>query len=541
MRFFLALIIILAPIALAATNVANTASWENVYSAGMYTALQDKQFKFVASQRQAERLAAILQEHENITIIESDTLPYAKRYANRLKRDNIIADTIIIPEDSGNLDLAKRTSTKKFIIVDPTYGYDALSVIPYARHLNAYVLFAEKENIADILSFLTLREPDYLLLYGNLDAEVLNALQSYSPEIINEKSRYKNNIAINERLRAATGTRQAILTNGEFIEQDLYLAGQPVYFIGRDNTPDVILSYLTTTPFDSFIVIGNDLLPSAERIKDTTQKPTFIKFAKGTTGSGGTYKDVEALDTYPVPQITLNLETLGLYYNTASGNIELALRNTQDVRTFLSTSLVIKGDGEALATLGDDLASINELETRAFTYPHTLNPASYTTLTADVFIAYGADEESFERAITATLPIQLVNQDDDCTLSIEDTTYNKQTQRFEVTLTSPMPCYARAQIINLTVDDDQTTIQSDVQAINGALRVPIKQRLDDVDIADNPFITVRAEFGTRKEVLTHSINKTFPLAIKTTTNWMLIGALAIIIILTILLIWKRKR
>jgi len=72
--------------------------------------------------------------------------------------------------------------------------------------------------------------------------EVLDALSRFVPEIINENGdRFLNNIAIVKKYREISPSKQVILTNGEFIEQEIMSGAEPVIFIGGSN---IIAGYL---------------------------------------------------------------------------------------------------------------------------------------------------------------------------------------------------------------------------------------------------------------------------------------------------------
>ena len=539
--------LLVAPLVSADVFIANTASWQNVYSAGIFAALQGNDFKFLVNQRHSKLILDEINPGTKITIIESDTVPFARNYANQLRNAGYTANDMIIPEDDGNFDLAKRLDTRKFIVVDPTFGYDAISVAPYAVATEHYVLFASKENIDRVKAFLDFAPVERLMLYGDIDDEVKEALAVYSPEIVYKGNRFENNIEIADRFQKLTNARQAILTNGEFLEQDIFSAGrtnQAVLFIGRDNPPQVVMDYLKVAGYQTTVVVGNELIGSAQVIKETLGISLFIKFAKGVTGKGG-FKDVQGLDMFPVPHVDLLISLTGVYYNLETGQIELILRNERKARTYVLNSLVIQADGVPIQTLGSDVIEpLDDEEARGFTFDANLAEQVDKNLTAEVFIPYGP-QGMLENALTGTVPVQIISEKDKCDVEIENVEYNKKTQRFEVTLSS-QSCYARTTIRNLIVDDEPTNIQSGVEKIGRKKTITIKQRLNEVDIADNPKIVVEVRHGARAEVLSQVKEKEFPLEF-TKENMIdvaldklpIIGVIAIFILFMVL--WKRKK
>ena len=75
--------------------------------------------------------------------------------------------------DDINLQIGERLpDITKFIIVDDSYGYNAIAVAPYAIVSNSYVLFADRTTIRKVTNFLEDRRVDELILYGHVDREV---------------------------------------------------------------------------------------------------------------------------------------------------------------------------------------------------------------------------------------------------------------------------------------------------------------------------------------------------------------------------------
>ncbi len=59
-----------------------------------------------------------------------------------------------------------------------------------------FVLFADDRNFNDIVDFLSEGAVNDLIIYGQVDREVKDALAIYNPEIINLGDRFDNNIEI---------------------------------------------------------------------------------------------------------------------------------------------------------------------------------------------------------------------------------------------------------------------------------------------------------------------------------------------------------
>jgi len=98
-----------------------------------------------------------------------------------------------------NIELAKKSNTTDFIVVDDTYGYNAISIAPYAAQGNFFILLANRNNIEELYSFLNVNGVGRMIIYGNSDNEVRTRLAEFNPVIINNGSRFDNNIELLKR------------------------------------------------------------------------------------------------------------------------------------------------------------------------------------------------------------------------------------------------------------------------------------------------------------------------------------------------------
>jgi hypothetical protein len=92
--------------------------------------------------------AAKVGGNHDILLIEG-SLPVSNFVENALRNGN---NTVTVYASGNgaatNLDLAVKSGAQSFIIVDSAYSDSALSVLAYAARTKAYVLLADKDNIA---------------------------------------------------------------------------------------------------------------------------------------------------------------------------------------------------------------------------------------------------------------------------------------------------------------------------------------------------------------------------------------------------------
>ena len=155
--------------------LSNSEDWRDVYSAMLYGNLIGKPASFLVSDKHATLILNQIAKGSHIWAVSSKKVPYVVGYKNVLESKGYTAEEFVY--DNANIELAKRLeSINNFIVIDDSYGYNAISVAPYAVTTKSYVLFADKGNIKDVDKFLSGRKVDKVLIYGNVDREVKNTL-----------------------------------------------------------------------------------------------------------------------------------------------------------------------------------------------------------------------------------------------------------------------------------------------------------------------------------------------------------------------------
>ncbi|MBS3119952.1 hypothetical protein J4475_03970, partial [Candidatus Woesearchaeota archaeon] len=125
-------VLVLVPQASAGTIISNSADWRDVYSTIIFSKLTGNASYFLVGPAHAQILPYSLSSSDNIEIISSADNPFAIGYDTTLSLLGF--SRVRESEYRGvNLELAKRLPEKvtNFIIIDDSYGYNAISVGPY--------------------------------------------------------------------------------------------------------------------------------------------------------------------------------------------------------------------------------------------------------------------------------------------------------------------------------------------------------------------------------------------------------------------------
>jgi hypothetical protein len=533
--------------------ISNSAYWGDVYSTLLYANLLGVSGYFLTSTPHGPILLYEIPTNKQIQVITSADKPFVVGYETLIRSKGYPAPEELI-FNQANLELAKRLpNINKFIVLDSSYGYNALAVAPYAVKAKYYVLFANDRNIADVSAFLSGRTVGGIIIYGHVDRGVRTALAGYNPEIIASEngSRFEDNMKIVDKYAEIGSIKQVILTNGEFIEASMMSGREPVLFIGKNNVPDEISNYIKEKKIDIGVLIGNELIGSATTIRRQLGISVFVKFARGARIPGGTINPVEDLDRFPMPSYQLSLSIISVSYNKATGVLEVTFKNNVDLAAYFKSTITIKNDkNETLAVIGDkDLIFIDGGETKTLVYPVDL-PATALDggLTADVYTIYGESKTSLENALRGTFKIETINIMDNADIEIVDLVYDKGGGKFLVTIqnTGAVDVYVSPEIVDLWVNSGYVTVAADaVEKIGVGKKkvIPIKVQLEEEDLQDskNAEIKVHALYGERMHALVKSKDRTFALKLKAAGRWYYAVIAVVVIIILLLLLTRRKK
>jgi len=534
-------------------TIINSDSWKDIYSGAIYAQLENKDFKYLISEKHSSKITGLLRKDDKITVIESDKLPFVLNYAGTLERHGLDAETIQAGGNTLNIQLAAQAPTNSFIIIDPSYGYDAVSVAPFARLTNSYVLFADRGSIDEIMELFQRKQPQRIMIYGDVDREVIEALYQYRPETINVGSRYDNNIEIVKRYRQIKPTDQITISSGEILEEGTLASKYPVLFIGKDVVPDSIIQYVKNSGIDYAVLIGNELTRPAKQLKDLTGTTVFVKFAQGRPVLGEDSTQVEGLDMFYLPSYEREIELSGIRYNLATGTIDVALQNKKDLKTYLATTVSVYSGEQRIHTAGDQGVEILEGDDRkGFSYLADLSYylAENPQLEANVYTTYGEAPNFMDLELNKRVPLQVINKEDLCEMKIQGVRFDSEIQRLVITAenTGPVNCYVDASIADLIISDEtKTAILGETVLVETGqtTELKIKQRMDAVDLEDNKEVHAKLYYGEDPNFLFKKTEGTFRLEVPgqqgTSNTYIILGIIAIIIIAAVCYFRKKRK
>jgi len=566
LKYILIVVCVIASIPAACAEaeqvVINSGDWGDVYSGVMYANLRGMPAAFITDAPHATALPNYLDKDPGILLVESETSPFFANYEGTLTTEGFaVSGTYKSPDGRGaNLHfIGELPDITNFIVLDDSYGYNAISVAPYAVKSRSWVLFADHENIDEISGFLDGRTVNNLLIYGRVDRQVNDSLNIYNPEIIDYGDRFDNNIAIAKKYQDISEVSQIVFTNGEFIENEIMSGREPVLFIGTNVIPEQTVNYLNGSGIETGVVIGNALTDAASMITARTGMHVFIKFGQGRAGGGGGgFSLVETLDEFPLPKYELVMSVVSVDYNQGTGGLEVVYQNDANIDIFSKSSVSVFVDGTQVATVGDKEAIIiAEGTTSGVSYdcPELAAQESLETanITADVYTVFGESERSLNRLLQQTLGVGIITFVDQSSIDATKVLYTKKTERLSVTVTNTgdVPCYVFPDVLLRIGGREQSyrVVDDPLYLPAGGSESP-SCRIDmtDADIADNPVVPVHVAYGEREKMLGKGLDKDLPLEIATMfstkqlfANPAVLAGIAMVVIIAAMVLLTRRR
>ncbi len=529
----------------------NSEDWTEVYSAEIFGSLLGKTVKFLVSPRHTQLILYELSKESDILVLSSEDLPFAVGYESMLQSQGFSADERFFGRGELNLALARALpdAVRSFIVIDPSYGYNAISVAPYAVRSGSYVLFADDTNAGDVADFLSDRGVGRLILYGSLDREVRDALAQFNPETINfEGDRYKNNIEMVRRYLALNPTRQVLLSNGEFIEQEIVSGSQAVLFIGTGNVPDDVKAFIKEQDIEVGVLIGNQYVGTATSIRRQTGVSVFVKFARGARNPSGPISQVEGLDLFYLPSYSPRISIFSIVYNQMTNRLEVTIKNEETFATYFKGTYTITTSDNQRQRIGDiEPIFLDGNKFKTITYD--IGQAS-GDLIADAFVLFGESPASMDFLLEQKgIRVETTSILDNAQVQVEEAFYDAVHDRFVVTLFNPgdVAAYADVEIFDVRIAGEMTILTTDSVVMiepGERARAYLPAVLQESDYDDNRKINVRVFYGQREEYLIKTLIAKFDLVVKT-TDYLTIALVVLVVALVALFLFliarRRKR
>ncbi|MBN2518166.1 MAG: hypothetical protein JXB14_04935 [Candidatus Altiarchaeota archaeon] len=500
------------------TVIVNSADGMDVYSSLVYSNLLGAPCDFIMSAKHAPLVGAKLTGAGAALLIESKTAAYYYGFKSILLNKGYTVDEIISENGlSLNLELAKRTDTHNFVVIDTSYGYNAVSVAPYALNTRSYVLLVNSINIDDVYDFLKARGVDKLLVYGYVEDVVGERLSEFNPETIYNQDKYVDNIDLVKKIRGLSSvkSKQVVLTDGTFLEKGFMSGSDPILLIGQ-RIPDPVLEYLTGNDIRIGLVVG-DLVAPAQQLKRTlteernTPFSVIVKFGQSIPTIQGS--QISYLDTFPLPAYPLDMDVVDAKYNKATRKLEVTYKNKVDASAWFTSNIEILLNGQRVQTLGDaEPLVIGKSQLLGRSYDLDLSNVDVTAnITARVTILFGEYPKSLDRALTKEFLVAFIERVDKSSLAVVSLMYDENLKQIILNIknTGETAVYFRPSFTLLIGGSSQIFELDTVQYLDVGQSKGVHfggVDLTDEDLRRNQFVDVHIDYGDREAFLVNALD-----------------------------------
>ncbi|MCP4647965.1 MAG: hypothetical protein GY852_09590 [bacterium] len=407
--------------------VVNSLDGRDVVSGVYYGAIVGEEVQFVPPDYLEDVVYGKIGWNGDIVLVQSEGYPIIVGMKNTLEnKGNYV--TLISSSDpyETNLKFAESSNARSFVLVDPVYGYNTVSVLPYAKEKGMYLLFVDKELSGEVVEFLKGKNPEEVLVYGYVDEEVKLALGeagvSYSE--MNNGDKFLDNMEV---VDAYFGLRpekeQIILSDGNAFEDTIIAADDPVVLISPVISPDVynyVEGKVEEGQVSVALVVDSEYAQTAYDLKTSINNElgedslaVLVKFGQSVPSIGSGMLPV---DLFPLRGPILGLEITKAEYNTASGMLEITYGNTGNSPEYVKSQIDVYVDGAKAGAIGDEEPfQLDRGETLGKGYALEVEEGE---IVIEITALYGSSKRSMENGIQVTLNAGRVAYTDDSLMNI---------------------------------------------------------------------------------------------------------------------------
>ncbi|MEM4366834.1 MAG: hypothetical protein QW035_01745 [Candidatus Anstonellales archaeon] len=414
--------------AASALVVTNSADGRDTVSAIYYANVKGEDIRFATRYQNAEMFFyKVGTQGRDILYIESKNYPIFAFAKEKIAQTNTIKEEIISEDPyKTNQLLAKKSGAQNFIIVDPTYGYNTVSVLAYAKATKSYLLFANKDLIADVVAVLKEVGAKKILVYGLVDEEVIVELNKtgIQMEIINNKDKYDDNMQMVERTLKLTGRRQMIMSDGNAIEESIASGSDPVIFINTLFPRDVeafLMNKVRDGEVSVFLLIGEEYAQAAYNFKQKAKQELgkevsiIAKFGEVIPKMG---EDPQPNNYVVLPGPVLDLQISAVNYNSKTKRLEVIFKNS-GAPVYESSEIIVFVNGQKVLSIIDPKPIYIETADE-YGVEYDVQQSLEGEVGANITTRYGMSSKYYEKGFVVYSKIGYVEFYDASNLSIAD-------------------------------------------------------------------------------------------------------------------------
>ena len=333
--------------------IANSQDWRDVYQVMIYSYYSNKTFHFVNNLGEAKILSMTLSKTKSQKIFESSkksVVKDLKRFLQLRGFSNLKSETF---EDYKTLqfELYRRVREKieGFVVIHDDFGYDAISVTPYALRKRYWVLFYNKDIRDDIISLLNKNYDKPVMFYGEFLDRPWTEIENYYM-IIDEKTFFGNNLKLVKILLNEINTSRSWLVacDGRYLGEGYLLQAMPIVFVEEDVKE--LIELMRESGVNLLEVIGPENVQFGQRVRDLSNRTIGVIIRTGRTFTGSPpLRGLQfVLKQLPVTKPYADIKIEKVFYDPDSKRLVFIIKNDGNIATsyHLSGIGVFYGDRE---------------------------------------------------------------------------------------------------------------------------------------------------------------------------------------------------
>jgi len=497
-------------------TVVNSLDGRDLVSGIYYSALKNDTIVFAAPGATPQSVYAQIGTGQKIQLIQSATHPAIVGMADSLT--NAGNQVQIVQSDDPmktNLDLAKSSGAKKFVVVDPVYGYNTVSVLAYAKQNGMYLIFMDKSNAQSAASLMKAQGATDILIYGFVDKEAKDAMNStgLTSREINNGDKFDDNMQLADLYFAQNPSKkQIILSDGNAFDSTTAAGDNPVVLISPV-IPTSVYQYIKDKVSKGQVTVAmlvdQEYAQTAYNLKTSINTElgskalsVLVKIGEGAPGSG----DLPQVALFPLPGPALGLNIDKVEYNTLTQELDVTYANTGNALEYVKPSMVVLVDGQQAGTVGDEQPfTVDKGQKTGRSYPIKIENGE---VSANITAYFGSSKKSFENGIQVLMNAGKVQFIDTSVLEIKEFTTDATTDDLFVTYANigNVSAYFRAGAA-IEMNGSATTIKDDntYQLAPGAGRIVKFPGIAKTGSR----INASADYGAREAFLDKRVEKAY--------------------------------
>ena len=499
-RYLFVVLFLLLP-AFSKLVIVNSQDWKFVLLSMEYAQYSNSDIVFLTDEVQADIIAKNL-AGSDIVVFE-DKRPILRDFDAYAK--NLYGVKMDRKDFSGYADLQEYllriVEPKTLFIASTLEPENTIISVPLAYKQDGIVLFRSDSLFSRLTDF------ENIYLVGGVQRDFRKELLSVANllgkeiQIIDEGSPYKNSLVL---LDLWGKTDKVFMSTGEFLHPTIFSGNYPLVLIGQGTYPDGLIDTLKNEGVKTLLVVGTDLMGTARKLRDDSNKELGVLVEYGETYTAAGYAGtIYALTVYRLPLPRPNITISDVFYDQEQKKLYVKFSNKGDGLSYTASVLRIQKNGRTLNTItdqevfrlwpGDDVVRVYSLD---------LTPYGLNGIDVNINAKYGRYEGFLVNVLDITRQISITSLLDKSVVSLEKATYDGKWLKIYVKNTGGVVAYVGGEVYLLLDGKKEAFPLTGARISSGKTgTLKLRIRMDEQEFADNEFVEVFLKYGSRQDLL----------------------------------------